>query len=191
MRRWASAALVLALVAGCRGAAAPPAVVAPLPEPTNAWPAALATVQELVANGRHAEADSTLAGFSAQHAGTPASTEALYWRALVRLDPSNEGATPRDALAALDAYLAGGTSLPHYQEALVLRRTASLLDGARRVPTLAGPDTTPAVVVPVPPERLRATQDTIRALREELARTQAELERFRRRLRPPSTASPR
>ena len=189
MRRAAVLALALA-AAGCRGAPAPPLVVAPPPEPSDAWPTALATVQELVANGRHAEADSTLAGFSARHLGTSESTEALYWRALVRLDPENAGATPRDALAALDAYLAGGASLPHYQEALVLRRTASLLDGARRVPALAGPDTTTAALLPVSPDRLRATQDTVRALREELARTQAELERIRRRLRPPSAASP-
>ena len=185
------AAVVLALtLAGCRGAAAPPVAAAPTPEPSNAWPAALADVQELVANGRHAEADTALGGFSTRYFGTPQSTEALYWRALVRLDPANAGATPRDALAALDAYLAGGAALPHYQEALVLRRTASLLDGARRVPSLAGPDTA-SVAVPVTPDRLRATQDTVRALREELARTQAELERIRRRLRPPTSASPR
>ena len=191
MTRRIAAALALALVlAGCRGPAAPPAVVTPTPEPTAAWPAALETVQALVANGRHADADSALADFSARHLGTPQSTEALYWRALVRLDPANAEATPRDALAALDAYLAGGAALPRYQEALVLRRTATLLDGARRVPSIAGPDTT-SVAEPIAPERLRATQDTVRALREELARTQAELERIRRRLRPPTTASPR
>lgn len=190
MRRRSAAALVLVLaIAGCRGAAAPPAVFAP-PQPDGAWPAALDSVETLIANGRHADADSTLAGFSARYFGTPQSTEALYWRALVRLDPANGGATPRDALAALDAYLAGGASLPHYQEALVLRRTASLLDGARRVPSLASPDTSSAELVPVAPERLRATQDTVRALREELARKQAELDRISRRLRPPSTASP-
>lgn len=190
MTRWPVVLGLVLAAAGCRGAAAPPIVVAPPPEPSSAWPAALATVQELVANGRHAEADSALAAFSATHLGTSESTEALYWRALVRLDPANAGATPRDALAAIDAYLAGGASLPHYQEALVLRRTASLLDGARRVPALEGPDTT-SIALPVPPERLRATQDTVRALREELARTQAELERIRRRLRPPGAASPR
>ena len=187
MRRSRAAVAALLLLAACGGGAAPPPVVTPPPATDDAWPTTLASVQELVANGRYAEADSALASFSEQNVGTPQGAEALYWRGVVRLDPANVTATPRSALAALDAYLAGGAALPHYQEALVLRRAASLLDGTRRTP-LAGPDTT-APAEPVDTERvLRATQDTVRALREELQRTQAELERIRRRLRPPTAA---
>ena len=188
MTRRALAALALVLAA-CRGPAAPPTVVAPMPPPADTWPTTLATVQDLVARGRHADADTALAAFTEQYLGTAAGTEALYWRALVRLDPTNASATPRDAIGTLDAYLAGGAALPRYQEALVLRRTASLLDGTRRTP-LAEPDTANPMV-PVVPDQLRATQDTVRALREELSRTEAELERIRRRLRPPSAPSRR
>jgi len=146
--------------------------------------------------GRYAEADSTLGAFEIRHAGTPESAEARYWRALVRLDPANPEGTPRSALAAIDAYLAGGVDQPHYTEALVLRRVASARLATSQV---APPVDADSAAPPVAPEveRLRVAEDSIRALRAELERTEAELDRIRRRIRPsppptsPGTAGPR
>jgi hypothetical protein len=154
----------------------------PAPPPAAAeWSATLASVGTLVDAGRYAEADSALDAFATRHSGTPESAEARFWRALVHLDPANPDAEPRAALAAIDAYLAGGIEQPRYLEALVLRRTATELAGPRPAPPPVD-----SVAPPVPPEvdGLRAATDTIRQLRTELERTQAELERIRRRIRP-------
>ncbi|HEU4632265.1 MAG TPA: hypothetical protein VFS08_21115 [Gemmatimonadaceae bacterium] len=180
MRRFGlPAALGTALLLACTHAAPPPP--APPPAPDSAWATTLADVKQLVSRGEYAAADSLLLTFSATHLGTPQSSEALFWRALVQLDPANPHASPRDALLAIDGYLAGGAALPHFQEALVLRRTASLLERVR-TPVV----TATVTPLPVPDDTLRSRilTDSIKALREELTRTQAELERIRRRIRP-------
>ena len=184
-RRVASAgALILLAVAGCTPAPGVDASPVPAPPPAaTAWDAAVDTVRSLVDAGRYAEADSTLGAFEIRHAGAPQSAEARYWRALVRLDPANPDGTPRSVLAAIDAYLAGGVAQPRYTEALVLRRVASAQLAPSQLSPPVGAD---SVAPPVAPEveRLRVAEDSIRALRAELERTQAELDRIRRRIRP-------
>lgn len=176
---------LLASLAAC-GPARPgptttPSTATATAEQPTAWAATLDSVQALLAVHRHAAADSLLQRFAVSHAGTPAGAEATFWRALVALDPANDSSSPRDALVAIDGYLAGGIDQPRYAEALLLRRTAGVLENARSapIPTLR--------VMTLPADsliRLRAAQDTIRQLRSELERTQAELERIRRRIRP-------
>jgi hypothetical protein len=163
---------------GC-GGPAPSPIPTPWPSEITSWDSVHAAALRLAREGDPFTADSLLTAFAGQYAGTPEAGESLYWRALLRLDPDNPAAGPRDALAAVDAYLALGADQPRYDEALVLRRIASTLDSLRQPrvvvsPTpLADADTTAAV---------RARDEEIKRLREELQRTQAELERIRRRL---------
>jgi hypothetical protein len=182
VRALAAAGLLL-LAAACRSGGAAPVTAAPLPlAAEGSWAAVLAGVRSSMDAGLYARADSALEAFVERQPGTPEAAEARYWRAIVHLDPKNPDATPRTALAAIDAYLAGGAGQPHFLEALVLRRTASMLEASRRpVITIAADTTRPATV---DPDRLRAAEDTIRQLRAELERTQGELERIRRRIRP-------
>ena len=190
--RLARAAAVTGLLAaaGCRGTAAPAVAMAPAPPPAQeAWESTLASVRASVDAGLYARADSALEAFAARYPATAQSAEAHYWRALVQLDPPNPEATPRAAIAAIDAYLAGGAGQPRYLEALVLRRTASLLTSVRLPEMVAPADSAPPAGVD--PERLRAASDTIRQLRAELERTQAELDRIRRRVRPTPPPTPR
>ena len=181
-------ALVAALTIGGCASGREPAITQPLPqEPTVAsrWTTSLGQAVSYVEAGRYAAADSALSDFAARWAGTAESADALYWRALLRLDPANPGATARDALVAIDAYLAGGADQPRYDELLVLRRLAGNLERVRllaaeaeraRVEPPPVVDTLTAVVT-------RQAEEILR-LQAELQRTQAELERLRRRIRP-------
>lgn len=173
--------LCAALALGCGGGSVS-ANPAPTPEPDrDPWAIVVDSVRNLVAAGSHSTADSVLARFVARSGNSADASEATFWRAMVALDPENETASPRDALVAIDRYLAGGRSLPRYAEATVLRRTAEVLERAA----------TPIPVAPVAPApvtdslaRLRAAQDTIRQLRSELETTRTELDRIKRRIRP-------
>ena len=181
---WSRLALPLMLAGSvaCGGRPAPEAAPEPAEEPAvSAWESTLDSIRTLVAADGHARADSMLARFALEHVGSPDAAEAMFWRALVALDPDNPLATPRDALVAIDGYLAGGVAQPRYVEALLLRRTASALEGALTAP----PQQLTVTTLPADSlVRLRAAQDTIRQLRADLERTQAELERIRRRIRP-------
>src|SRR5690606_36413322 len=131
----------MAIVAGTVAAASctssratPPPLPAPLDPPAlqAKWAATLSDVKADVARARYAAADSAIASFLELHPGTPQSADALFWRAVLELDPANSAGSPRRALVAVDAYLAGGTSLPNFEVAQVLRRTASALESAQR-----------------------------------------------------------
>ena len=183
-----AAAIAALLIAAC--APRPevePAAPAPLPA-AAAWDSTLAGVRSLLGERRYLAADSALAAFETRHAGTTESGDARWWRAVLQLDPQNPDGSPRGAIAAIDAYLAGGIEQPRYAEALVLRRAAESLDRPAPAPVLAPPDT--AAIDSLVAARVRAATDTIRTLRLELERTQAELDRIRRRIRPGPPIAP-
>ena len=178
-RRLAVVALALLVTAcGHRPAAV---VAAPVDEAAleSAWGATLTDLRAQLENGRYDAADSDLANFAQRYAGTPQASQALFWRAVVALDPANRTATPRDAMVAVDAYLAGGRSQPLYDAALVLRRTATTLETLRRPVVVAAPPAPPADSS----DRIKAAEE-IQRLRAELEKTQAELDRIKKRIRP-------
>jgi hypothetical protein len=182
MRRRLIGLAMLAFVAttGCGRRPAPEAA----PAPVRLWPASLAEAQRAVDSGRYGEADRTLDGFAQRFAGTPEGTEAVFWRALYKLDPSNKEATARDALVVLNAYLAAGPALPRYSEALVLKRSAELMESLSRAaigPSAPSP-TRPATEAPRERAKEEDALKEIQKLREELATTTAELERIKKRL---------
>lgn len=156
----------------------------------QAWVDAFVEAQRLATEGRIAGADSALAGFVTRFPGSPEATETLYWRAILALDPANRSASPSDAVRMLDGYLAAETPTTHVMEAMSLRRAAVALDSLGRgyATARAAADSAGAAMA-----AMRATPpapEEVQKLKDELARTQAELERIRRRLSNPQGRTP-
>ncbi|MDB4880017.1 MAG: hypothetical protein JWL60_1463 [Gemmatimonadetes bacterium] len=176
------AALALAL-AGC---AALPRMTPPVPASAERWQVVSAQAEQQVAAGRHAEADRLLGEFQQVHAGTPEAPEALFYRALYRLDAANPAASPQEAIGLLDSYLAMRVLTPHRPDAIALRRIAAALEAKPAVVTVTVPrDATATSPSPAPRPDTGAKDEEIARLREELSKANAELERIRRRLATP------
>lgn len=169
-----AAGVLLALTACIRPARAPlPQEPPPSPPPISAWPGTLAGALRSADLGDYQAADASLAQYAQDNARTSEGLEADFWRALLRLDPFNRGASLREARAALDAYMNAGPGTTRYREAQVLRRIVEALDSSR---TMIASERAAAE------SRGRARDEEIRKLGEELDKTMAELERIRRRL---------
>lgn len=151
-----------------------PQVIAPAP-PISPWPGTLGAALRAAEVGRFDEAEKILTQFSVEHAGTPDGAESDFWRALLKTDPANRDATPRESMALYDAYLGGGATLPRNAEAVILRRVVESLDSTRTLlhTVRASADA-----------REKARDDEIRRLNDVIDRTTAELERIKRRLTP-------
>lgn len=170
------AVLVVAVTVGaCRRPAPPPQVVeVPVPSmPVEApWVRTRDSVQVAVDGGRFAAADSILDAFVRAEAGTPDASEAAFWRALLAADPRNPSYSPAAARAALETY-AATEGASRRIDAGVLLRLLAISDSLR---TAQANQRAAAEV------RDRARDEELQRLRDELARTQAELERIKRRL---------
>ena len=166
------------LLVGCRHPTpAPPSLPVPVPSlPTEApWVGTVAAARAAADSGHFAAADSILAAFERSDASSPDASESAFWRAMLRADPRNPAFTPADARAALDAYLT--TSDPRRRtEAAVMLRMLALSDSLR---------TAQAAQKSASESRDRARDEELQKLRDELQRTQAELDRIKRRLGPP------
>jgi hypothetical protein len=170
--------LVLALAGGCRHPSPPvPVVEVPVPSlpPEPPWIATFAAMQMAIDSGRFSAADSILAEFDRTDATARDSSESAFWRAMLESDPRNPAFTPADARAALEAYAAGDHP-KHRTEVVVMLRLLSASDSLRAVQTAQH---TAAEA------RDKARDEEMQRLRDELARTQAELDRIKRRLGPP------
>lgn len=148
----------------------------PIPAGRTEWTAWMLQASQEAAAGRYAVADKLLADFTTRFPASPEAAEAMYWRAVYKIDPSNGSAVPRDASVLLDGYLASGTTA-HRTEAQTLRRIAGALDARG-----------PAVQVPgkvdVVKTDEKARDEELQRLKDELAKANAELERIKRRLAP-------
>ena len=187
MRRGPRAAAISLAVAG---AAAVGACVNPTPRigdqrpPSQKnWPAALSAAQRAADEGRYVDADRELVLFSKLHAGTPEAQESVFWRALYKLDPRNGVGGTTEVVTLVDTLLLARGTQPRRAEAVVVRRTALLLDSLRREAderdTVIVRDTGRAVA------RERELEEQIKTLQDSLNATIAELERIRKRLAAP------
>ncbi len=150
----------------------------PIPAGRTEWtPLMLQAAQESAA-GRYAVADKLLADFSTRYPASVEAGDALYWRAVYKLDPGNSASTPHDAAVLLDGYLATGATA-HRTEAQTLRRVATALDV--RAAAAAAP---PKVEVVKADDKAR--DEELLRLKDELAKANAELDRIKRRLAQPS-----
>jgi hypothetical protein len=180
----AAGALVAAatLAAAC-GKSPPPQIPAPRVEPATTvappvspWPGTLLLAQRSVDAGDYAQADRVLQEFAVSHPGSAEGAEADFFRALFKADPANASIDYREQVGAVESYLAGGPALPRYHEAIVLRRLIDAVDSAR---------TQTGVVRRLGQERERSRDEEIRKLTDRLEKTEAELERIKRRLAKP------
>jgi hypothetical protein len=126
---------------------------------------------------RFGVADRLLADYAESHANTPEAVETQFWRAVYRLNPLNQNAPLRDAVAMLDSYLNGPVSGVHRGAAMGLRRLALASDRS----TAAAPAT---AGMPTPGPATR--DEEMQRLKDELAKANAELDRIRKRLSQPN-----
>jgi hypothetical protein len=199
--REALGALSVVLVAGCSSLNARTA-----PAPDKSWPASLAAVQSSAGQGNFDAADSLLADFATRYPGTPEAAETAYWRALLRMDPTNPHQSLSGAMAGLDGYLTDTRPRRHVTEATTIRRAAAQLDGLNKLAATAVAQAKDASITAkdakaqaadaaaaaaakatdVPP----SADAEIKRLKDELAKANAELDRIRKRLAQPPPKSP-
>jgi hypothetical protein len=169
----AAAALLLAAGALAGGCAQPRFM---LSEPARNWPGVYQTAISAAEQGKFADADRALARYAVTYPDTREALETLFWRAWFQLDPSNPAASPRQAAALLDSYLAGAADAPHRVEAATLKRIAVAMDALRGAANAQ--------------ERADAGEaaqlrDELAKTKEELQQTKDELERIKKRLATP------
>ncbi|MGH9423443.1 MAG: hypothetical protein ACRD3J_25945, partial [Thermoanaerobaculia bacterium] len=109
--------------------------------------------------------------------GTPEASEISFWRALYMIDPNNKSASVSEGLRAIDIYLSGPAKR-YRSQAQVVKRTALALQSLRTVQLAAKPAGKDTVFV--------NRDDEIAALKDQLAKSTAELERIKTRLANPS-----
>jgi hypothetical protein len=163
------------LLAGCakssKSAAAKP------PAPAEAFATAIAAANRRAEAGDYAGADRILADFALKTKGTVEATEISFWRALYMVDPSNKTASIPEGIRAIDIYLATPGAKMYKPQALVLKRTAQSVQSLKQAqiaPKISGRDT---VFV--------TREEEIAALKDQLAKANAELERIKKRLANP------
>jgi hypothetical protein len=161
-------------------------------EPQRAWVDVYVEAQHEAEAGRYDRADSLLAGYMRRHASAAEANEARYWRAFFLLDPANPQTAPREAAKMLGQYLDAGVTQVHATEAATLRRTARALDSlsgsvqAAQAALVAAEARAGDANKEKAPAAAAASPDEVQKLRDELARTQAELERIKKRLATPT-----
>jgi hypothetical protein len=168
--------LVAALGACRRPVASPPPQVVQVPVATvpvePPWIRTREAVQVAADSGRFVVADSILASFIQNEAGSPDVGEAAFWRAMLVADPRNPSFSPAAARAALESYL-GSEGATRRIDATVLLRQLAISDSLRTAQASQRASTE---------LRDKVRDEELQRLRDELARTQAELERIKRRL---------
>jgi len=172
--------------------------------PSGTWGSILTYAQQNATVGRYDVADSVLVEFARQYPGSEDAVETTYWRALFRMDPSNQHASITNAMAGLDGYLADPRPRKHVAEAKVMRRVAGQLDAMNHLAAnamtqakdaQATASNAKAQAADARADAAKAAEqpmnsaDEIKHLKDELAKANAELERIRKRLQPPPPRS--
>lgn len=114
-----------------------------------------------------------------------ANVEAQYAKALSHLQPGHAGESLDTAITFLDAYLAYSGYVQHRPEAAALRRLAGEARELARVETALREARAAAPAGADPAERTEEAVKEIQRLRDQLAKSNAELERIRKRLATP------
>ena len=178
VRRFAVGLLVLASCRHPRPAAPPPAadtVAIPSLPAEPPWVGTLAAVQAAADSGRFSAADSILTAFERVEPDSPDANESAFWRAMLQADPRNPAFAPEDARRGIEAYLATPNARRRTEASVMLRMLA--LSDSLRAAVAAQRSTAEA--------RDRARDEEVQKLRDDLQRTQAELDRIKRRLGSP------
>lgn len=142
----------------------------------------VAAADHRVDSGDYAGADRILSDFAIKTKGTQDATEISFFRALYMVDPQNRNSSVAEGLRALDIYLSTPGAKQYKTEATIVKRTALTLQSLRTAsaaPKVIGRDT---VFV--------TREDEIAALKDQLAKANAELDRIKKRLANPSRLTP-
>lgn len=160
------------------------AVHGTMPQPAGEWLHVLGFAKEAAAEGRYSDADRVLQDYMLAYAGAPEAREAVYWRALLTLDPANRGGDTRDAEKQLEEYVSDTASTLHRTEALTLVRLAAAIDSLGRTHriSISSSDAARAEQAERADQREAELQKEIQRLKEQLEKTTAELERIKKRL---------
>jgi hypothetical protein len=157
----------------------PTAETAPAPVAlSDSYLNVLVAAEKRVDAGDYSGADRILSDFALKARGTQEGIEVAYWRALYMVDPKNGTASMAEGVRALDIYLSTDGAKQYRAQALVLKRTAQTVLSLRTAQATArvlGRDT---VYV--------TREDEILALKDQLAKANAELDRIKKRLANPS-----
>ncbi len=169
------AAIAMLLLSACsRGQKA-----APAPSPNAGYMAAVTAAEKRANAGDYNAADRILADFALRAHGTDEAAEASFWRAMYMVDPLNKSASVSAGIRALDIYLDTPGARMYRAQALVLKRTAQNVQALRQASVatvkVVGRDT---VFV--------SREEEVSALKDQLAKANAELERIKKRLANPS-----
>ena len=151
---------------------------APVTQPLAAeFAGAIEAARQKVDAGDYPAADKILADYSLRHQGTAEAREISFWRAMYIVDPANRTASIAQGIRALDIYLATDGTIWYRPQAEVLRRTALVIQQVRQaqIPKqVTGKDTV-----------FISREEEVAALRDQLAKANAELDRIKKRLANP------
>lgn len=143
------------------------------------WPIVVRHASLAADSGNYVNADRVLTTYASQYPGTREAREILFWRALFKLDPGNTAASVTEGLAMLDRYLADTATIAYRPEATVLKRLAVTTQVLQAKAAAPGVKDTTIV-------KTSGSEAEIAALKAELAKANAELDRIKKRLANPN-----
>lgn len=135
----------------------------------------MSDVQVALESGKYDDGDRALVAFALAFPETAEASESIFWRALLRMDPSNPDASPRLAIEMFGRYLVTPAPRAHDSDARMLRRIATILESQKRA--VAGRTELEA--------RSKERDEELQRTKDELTKTLAELDRIKRRLSSP------
>lgn len=172
MKRRAMLTAIALVLAAC---AKPPVV--PVPTPAAGFANAIEAARQKVDAGDYAGADRILSEYALRVPGTAESREVSFWRAMYIVDPANRTASIAQGIRALDIYLASEGLLWYRPQAEVLRRTALVIQAVRQAQVPKQVNGRDTVFI--------SREEEVAALRDQLAKANAELDRIKKRLANP------
>ena len=158
------------------------AACATAPAPVTSTPAVefAAVIEQArlkVEAGDYPAADRILSDYALRHQGTQEAREVSFWRAMYIVDPANRTASVEQGIKALEIYLQSEGAIWYRPQAEVLRREALVLQSVRQVPVPKQVNGRDTVFI--------SREEETAALRDQLAKANAELERIKKRLANP------
>ena len=145
------------------------------------WTIAEAAAQRLLADGKGAAADSTLADFQRRWPGTPQSEQGAWWRLVHQAERADDSASTAALVSRIDSILSTAPSAQRRAELQVLRRSAVVTQQLRTERNQARAERDAAT---------RQRNEELEKLRTELAEVKAELDRVRNRVTRPRPGRP-
>ena len=148
-----------------------------VPTPAAGFANAIEAARQKVDAGDYVGADRILSEYALRVPGTAEAREVSFWRAMYIVDPANRTASIAQGIRALDIYLASEGSLWYRPQAEVLRRAALVIQAVRQAQVPKQVNGRDTVFI--------SREEEVAALRDQLAKATAELDRIKKRLANP------